>query len=69
MGTRDPKRNLVLATFFEMRDVYNGDAAYGRTYFQYLGTTPGLAPASDGPTSMARWKRWTAMCALGGKGC
>lgn len=44
-----PKRNLVLATFFEMRDVYNGDAAYGRTYFQYLGTTPGLAPASDGP--------------------
>lgn len=40
------KRDLVVATFIEMRDVYAGDPAYGRVYFQDLGTTPGTVPPS-----------------------
>ena len=33
-----PKRDLVLATFIEMQDVYTGDPTYGRVYFQHLTT-------------------------------
>lgn len=36
-----PKRDLVLATFIEMRDVYTGDPAYGRVYFERLDILPG----------------------------
>ncbi len=40
------KRDLVVATFLEMRDVYIGDPAYGRVYFQELSTTRADTSAS-----------------------
>lgn len=46
-----PKRELVLATFIEMSDVYTGDPAYGRVYFQELGTIPHGASASLAPVA------------------
>lgn len=39
-----PKRQLVLATFTEMRDVLAQDSDYGRVYFQHLAIAPGLTP-------------------------
>lgn len=44
-----PKRDLMLATFIEMRDVYTGDPAYGRVYFQDLNTAPGHTPPPASP--------------------
>ena len=46
-----PKRDLVLATFIEMRDVYTGDPKYGRVYFQNLTTTPRQGPMPATPSA------------------
>lgn len=44
-----PKRNLVLATFIQLRDVYTGNPEYGRVYFQRLTTANGAAHPSVAP--------------------